>query len=145
MKMILSKKVEICLVASFFLFLFFNGISFGAPAMRGIAINEATKECGGYWGGDEYKQYSLPSGWTAYYPVEESGSYFFTIGDKKIEDVGKTNIINCERIGYKYVGENVGDLPSAGARKDLILYIGGGVILVGGVFFAVKIFRKNKV
>jgi len=39
-----------------------------APAPWGIALNHETKECAGYWGGDEYKGYPLPAGWTAYYP-----------------------------------------------------------------------------
>ncbi len=39
-----------------------------APATEGIAINEQTKECAGYWGGDEFIQYQLPSGWKSYYP-----------------------------------------------------------------------------
>jgi hypothetical protein len=44
------------------------GQSAGAPApFDVIAINEATKECGGYWAGDEFTPYELPSGWEAYY------------------------------------------------------------------------------
>ena len=40
---------------------------FSAPGARGIAINEKTKQCGGYWVGDEFIEYVLPKGWQPYF------------------------------------------------------------------------------
>ena len=42
-----------------------------APAPWGIALNHETKECGGYWAGDEYGSAELPLGWKAYYPDQQ--------------------------------------------------------------------------
>src|SRR3989344_6375231 len=38
-----------------------------APAQWGVAIKSDTKECAGYWAGDEYVAYKLPSGWKSYF------------------------------------------------------------------------------
>ena len=40
---------------------------YAAPSPWGIAINPQTKECAGYWAGDEFVNYELPNGWEAYY------------------------------------------------------------------------------
>ncbi|MEK7181375.1 MAG: hypothetical protein AAB738_03550 [Patescibacteria group bacterium] len=135
------------LFALLFVFLFLTpSFSFGAPAMRGVAVNETTRECGGYWQGDEYKQFSLPLGWVAYYPVEESGSYFITIGNRKIEDSWKDADI-CEKLGYKYVGENIGKPVQMAGWKDQVYYALAAivVVLIGLIFFTLKVFKKRKI
>jgi hypothetical protein len=79
-----------------------------APAPWGIALNHETKECGGYWPGDEYVDYRLPGGWKEYRPKSyginssietESGTCSFKIGDEEK---------CCQELGYKYVGRNIG-------------------------------------
>lgn len=39
------------------------------PLPWGIAINSDTRQCTGFWGGDEFTEYELPSGWKDYYPT----------------------------------------------------------------------------
>ncbi len=48
----------------------FSVLVCAAPMQWGIAINEKTKECAGYWGGDEFVDYKLPysEGWVSYFP-----------------------------------------------------------------------------
>lgn len=40
---------------------------YASPGPEGIAINSETKQCSDYWPGDEFVEYTLPEGWTAYY------------------------------------------------------------------------------
>lgn len=81
-----------------------------APSPWGIAVNEVTGQCGGFWAGDEYTRLHLPSGWTAYYPrvindraenkiVTPKGACSFIQGDAKY---------CCKQLGLDYAGENVG-------------------------------------
>lgn len=74
-----------------------------APAPWGIAINSGTRECGGYWAGDEYVSARLPDGWKAYYP---EGS-----------DIIKTEFGDCE------FRKDVGDSPGEEEKccKELVL------------------------
>jgi hypothetical protein len=80
-----------------------------APAPWGIALNHQTKECGGYWAGDEYSSAELPPGWKAYYPDNrgiiqtEIGSCSFgtTQSSRNAESC-------CQELGYTYVGPSVG-------------------------------------
>ncbi|MFH1669187.1 MAG: hypothetical protein ABIA62_04635 [Candidatus Woesearchaeota archaeon] len=65
--------------------LFSLSIVYAAPAPWGIAINPETKECGGYWAGDEYVAPELPEGWKAYYPD------YYLAGD----DIIKTEFGDC--------------------------------------------------
>ncbi len=136
-------------LSSLLVLIFVPLISFGAPAMRGVAVNEITKECGGYWGGDEFKQYFLPFGWAAYYPIKGLDDGSIKVGDREIEfreiKFNGTSADFCEKIGYNYVGENIGELAAAGEEESSILYIIGGAVLIGGMFFMMKIFRKKKV
>jgi len=81
-----------------------------APMPWGIAINEGTGECAGYWGGDEFHNNPLPDGWIEYYPgyVEQRddsiiitpiGNCDFTRDDAKA---------CCKEIGLEYVADNIG-------------------------------------
>ena len=60
----MNKKILLLI----FLLMAITPIVNAAPAIDGIAINEQTKECAGYWAGDEFTEYQLPSGWKSYYP-----------------------------------------------------------------------------
>lgn len=80
-----------------------------APAPWGIALNFQTKECAGYWGGDEYLAYRLPEGWQAYYP---DGDVITTeIGTCTWSGVGfESRAENCCReLGYSFVSTNIGE------------------------------------
>lgn len=94
-----------------------------APAPWGLALNHETKECAGYWAGDEYVNYELPEKWDVYYPMEyavlESKEvariYGSMIRESKSEKMSCSSIPSytitetthikdcCEEIGYNYV------------------------------------------
>jgi hypothetical protein len=84
-----------------------------APAPWGLALNHETKECAGYWAGDEFVAYGLPEGWKAYYPAYDSSSSAEQWGKIKTE-VGECNFqiqkeeACCAELGYKYVSDNIG-------------------------------------
>ncbi|MDD3648102.1 MAG: hypothetical protein PHS44_06425 [Candidatus Dojkabacteria bacterium] len=77
-----------------------------APAPWGIAINEETKECGGYWAGDEFHHYALPFGWEAYYPDYVDGESIIETPEGSC-DFGAGEKSCCEDLGLSYVSENV--------------------------------------
>ena len=88
-----------------------------APLPHGIALNHETRECGGFWGGDEYGGYRLPEGWVDYYPrlgrIEtEVGSCSFpdTTGYEPAGQ-GREAVVEacCLELGYTYVGTPVGE------------------------------------
>jgi hypothetical protein len=89
----------------------FAGLVAAAPAPWGMALNHETKECGGYWPGDEFSSYSLPGGWTQYRPdysqdgakvKTEAGTCDFKIGEEEK---------CCKELGYRFIAENVGVGP----------------------------------
>jgi hypothetical protein len=120
---------------------------------HGIALNHETRECGGFWGGDEYGGYRLPEGWVDYYPrlgvIEtEVGSCSFpdTTGHEPPGE-GRAAVAEacCRELGYTYVGTPVGDsfatglqwrstlkaaLPACIACPALILIVAGIVFLL---------------
>jgi LPXTG-motif cell wall-anchored protein len=88
------------------------GFSFAkaAPGPWGIALNMETKECAGFWPGDEFVAYHLPNGWKSYIPKYDpetkKTSLVTDIGecDFKIREEEKC----CQQLGYKFVSENIG-------------------------------------
>jgi len=77
------------------------------PAPPQIAINPETKECGYYWGGDEYVWYHLSSQWVIFNsntPIQtEAGVYEWDGNPSSIESL-------CKQIGYTYISGNVGEV-----------------------------------
>jgi hypothetical protein len=82
-----------------------------APGPWGIALNHQTRECAGFWPGDEFVAYHLPDGWKPYFPKydpktgatsleTEAGSCDY----KRKGDEGKC----CSQLGYVYVSDNIG-------------------------------------
>lgn len=65
----------------------------------GIAINETTKQCGGYWRGDEFTQYNLPEGWKDYYPE----TYYELDFDSRLCVIKNDESLAtcCEQLGTK--------------------------------------------
>jgi|GEM_PF-1048889 len=94
----------------FLIFLFSGQISQAAPAPWGLAINQDTKECAGYWGGDEFVSYKLPDGWKAYYPTSNPDSRWGKIQT----DAGECSFqirkeeACCMELGYTFVSDNIG-------------------------------------
>jgi hypothetical protein len=97
------------IIVSFVVF----GISFAkaAPGPWGIALNTETKECAGFWPGDEFVAYNLPDGWKAYFPKydPESGetSLETEIGNCDFKRKGDEEKC-CQQLGYKYISDNIG-------------------------------------
>jgi hypothetical protein len=126
-----------------------------APMPHGIALNHETRECGGFWGGDEYGGYRLPEGWVDYYPklgvIEtEVGSCSFpdTTGYEPPGE-GRAAVAEacCQELGYTYVGTPTGErfttsLGWGSLLKDavpaclaclgvvLLLFVGGAALLL---------------
>jgi hypothetical protein len=96
----LMKRILVLVLFSFLL----------APAPWGIALNHQTKECAGYWAGDEYVSYKLPEGWQAYYPGD--GAQITTeVGACKWSDVDWDRRAEdcCRELGYTFVSANIGE------------------------------------
>ncbi len=83
-----------------------------APLPWGIAIKENTDECAGYWGGDEYFSYTLPSGWKAYYP-DSTGTILTDFGSCSLrKDAGDPPGAEekcCNELGLVFISENIGE------------------------------------
>jgi hypothetical protein len=104
-----------------------------APAPWGIALNHETKECGGFWAGDEYGSSELEPGWTDYYPDDqgiiktEVGSCTFGSGPSGDAEGC------CEELGYAYVGPSVG----VSRPSPLMLLTVDGLLCAGVVVLLV--------
>ena len=128
-----------------------------APAPYGIAINYETKECAGYWGGDEFVYYTLPAGWVEYYP-DDNGLIQTEIGaceygwnyNDTVEDC-------CNELGYTYVSENIGkdsgqrivnseDAPYPTDQADYlsITIISAGIVVIIVLIYGVYRELKRK-
>ncbi len=106
----MSAKRFVVTIASLFLI----ASTVFAPLPRGIALNYETKQCAGYWGGDEYVTYELPSGWT-YFEFQYSDdavSVNTDIGSCKAHQIQTTYAAQakdcCTQLGYTFVSENIG-------------------------------------
>ncbi len=86
------------------LFIFLINIVYSEPLPWGIAINDKTKECAGYWGGDEFVNYKLPSGWKDYYPTEEGIVTPYGKCGSSREEAEKC----CKELGLTFVSNNIG-------------------------------------
>ena len=81
---------------------------FLAPAPYGIAINYQTKECAGYWAGDEFVTYTLPDGWEAYY-AGDNGLIQTEIGACQFNSIPNDFGENCcKQLGLTYVSNSLG-------------------------------------
>jgi hypothetical protein len=70
----------------------------------GIALNSQTKECGEFWGGDEYAAYILSNQWKIYYP-ESNGLVQTEVGNCTLSEGIE---YCCRQLGYTYISGNVG-------------------------------------
>lgn len=106
-------KIRAISIIIFIAILFLGAqISQAAPGPRGLAINTQTKECAGYWPGDEFVGYPLPEGWKAYYPTYSASD---NSNWKKIQtEAGECSFqvqkeeACCMELGYTFVSRNIG-------------------------------------
>jgi hypothetical protein len=98
------------------LILFSLATASAAPAPWGIAINQETRECAGYWGGDEFHGFALPDGWGAHYPEFANGSAWIStsFGNCSWGDEEAC----CEELGLPYVSKNIGEGFDTGLLSD---------------------------
>lgn len=91
-------------------FLFISFVK-AAPAQWGIAINQNTEECAGYWAGDEFTKYTLPSGWKAYYPDYDPDNWATSIetpfGTCSFENYSEQ--LCCQELELEYVSDQIGE------------------------------------
>jgi hypothetical protein len=90
------------MTASLIVILFFHLL---APGPDQIAINLETKECGYYWGGDEYSWYQLSDEWVIFdvhEPIYTDAGVYEWDGFSSMESL-------CKEMGYIYVPGNVGE------------------------------------
>ncbi len=105
----MSVKKFILSIASLFLI----ASIFFAPLPWSIALNHETKECAGYWGGDEFVTYEIPSGWKEF-EFQYSEDFIVAETDIGTCQVAKDGISAdlektcCSQLGYTYVSENIG-------------------------------------
>ncbi len=104
--------------------------SLAAPAPSGIAINPQTKECGGYWAGDEDVRYALPPGWKDYYPdyAKDPDRIVTEYGTCVFDQLREQSC--CEALGLTFVGEvgqkqgcAIGGPPAASALGPLLVFV----------------------
>ena len=84
-----------------------------APLPPNIALNHETKQCAGYWGGDEFVTFDLPAGWKEFdfQYSEDFISAETDIGTCKVatnRDHSKIEEACCSQLGYTFVSENIG-------------------------------------
>ena len=130
------KKVFL-IIAAFFV----TASTMFAPTPRFFALNHKTKQCAGYWGGDEYVNYKLPPGWVIFkyelqYPKGSIINATFEVKtDNGICHVPWTGQMSsekscCSELGYTYVSENIGIRDNAVAQDWSIEMIGIVSILI---------------
>ena len=82
-----------------------------APAPRGIALNHESRECAGFWPGDEFVVYALPEHWQPYFPEYNPKTGMTTlVTERGACDYKRTGDEEkcCKELGYKYVSDNIG-------------------------------------
>ena len=104
-KLILLATITFLLIAS----------TSSAPSPYYLVINSDTKQCGNYWGGDEFVNYDLPPGWDSYeyhysdgYNIVETA--FGTCKFPAMQTLDRYTETCCIKLGYQYVPDNIGTL-----------------------------------
>ena len=116
---------------------------YAAPAMWGIAVNNETKQCAGYWSGDEFTQYDLPNGWSSYYPNYENENLVET-------EVGACTFTNqndaeacCNQLDYTYVSNNIGEVVKTPSDLKQTLSSPTGIVISVLLMLILFIFVKS--
>lgn len=135
-------KKLIFLLISLLIFVLLSDIVFSKPMPWGIALNHEVKECAGYWGGDEFTSYALPSGWKNYYPdyskYEETGRLIIEteIGNCDFSTGNEEDC--CNQLGYTFVAQNIGKGGTTGwGMVSMIAPLSFGLFFILLIFFAI--------
>ena len=128
-----------------------------APMPWGIALNEKTNECAGYWGGDEFRFNPLPEGWIAIYSWSDNWNKISGVEECGLQgkDTSLYSKLCCDKLGYRYVSENIGrnndnennaknnqKIPNENIGKQNIIEKNNNtiIILIGGAVTSIVIF-----
>jgi hypothetical protein len=106
------------LIIPLFIFQFIKTDNY-APAPRGIAINNVSRECGYYWGGDEYISYELSNEWEIFYPNENYDGFESKYGNCAIDDKF-TYEKCCKQLGFTFIPGNLGEVLGIRKESDLL-------------------------
>ncbi|MFW9877083.1 MAG: hypothetical protein ACFFG0_28670 [Candidatus Thorarchaeota archaeon] len=84
-------------------------------------MNDETRQCAGYWAGDEFTHYALPEGWKDYYFDNELREGLVVDDCLEVDSGGDYNYKNCcDKMNYEYVADNIGkDLATSYYDYDL--------------------------
>ena len=102
----------VCFIAKLFVSLLLTAsFAQAAPGPRGIALCHETRECAGFWPGDEFVAYRLPAGWKPYFPQYDPKTQTTTL----VTELGMCDFKRhgdeekcCGQLGYTYVSDNIG-------------------------------------
>ena len=112
-----------------------------APAPWGIALNISSEQCAGYWAGDEYISYHLPSGWQVYYP-DGDNMINTEVGSCQWLDLDYENRAEkcCQQLGYTFISGNIGEKQSFTIFSIAIIGVSIAVCLFVLLIFSGLIF-----
>ena len=135
-----SKNKTTLILLVFLLLLSFSKICSATMAASGPALNEKTKQCGGFYGGDEKKLYDIPEGWKVDFENEDVRKKFEQCGWYS----GERNLKECcEQLNYNFIEGNIGNLPSK-TRMHIILTLSIIIILIAVIWLLYLMFIKNQ-
>jgi hypothetical protein len=151
-------KLKYVLFSILLFILWIPASTLAAPAQWGIAINEQTKQCAGYWAGDEFSYYTLPQGWQAYVPdYDEVGNVFIDTANGRCDFSNYSEEDCCRQLELPYLTEQIGTYHPTGLFPDtfpqqdytaIILLIAViccvmSILVILGLVFIIKKKRKN--
>lgn len=85
-----------------------------APMPWEFALNYEKKQCAGFWGGDEFVTFELPSGWVSFEWQYSDDFYFVNtdIGTCHVPTEGEGDVSDeeacCKQLGYSFLSDNIG-------------------------------------
>jgi hypothetical protein len=112
--------MRVKMITGMIVLLLVTAFTFFAPGPEYFAINYETKQCGGYWVGDEFVTYELPPGWYTFEPIMIDFGHRFSV-ETNVGTciVNRTDVVYrktysnfyeacCAQLGYTYIPENIG-------------------------------------
>jgi len=113
-----------------------------APLPPGIAINPETKECGQYFGGDEFGGFALASPWEVIYdPAIQTGSGMVQ-WERSVAEY-------CQQISYTYIPGNLGEIYGQHSKSNifyifLFAKIAPWVLILAVILIGYTLYSKRK-
>ena len=117
-----------------------------APMPWGIALNEKTNECAGYWGGDEFRFNPLPEGWIAIYSWSDNWNKISGVEECGLQgkDTSLYSKLCCDKLGYRYVSENIGKQNIIEKNNNTIIILISGAVTSIVIFMLFRLIKNRK-